>query len=108
MEIDEQFVRNLLRIMRDAGMTPAELSRKAGLNPRAVKDLEQRRSVSPKRSTAVRLSAALNCNVEDIIRGESRHEIDQSIIQILAQYPPEAQRKLVQAIEALVPPPSGK
>jgi len=58
MDVSEMFRANLLAAMRGSGMTAAGLSKAAGLNVRAVKDIEERKTASPKLSTVFALARA--------------------------------------------------
>ncbi|MDD7972459.1 helix-turn-helix domain-containing protein [Roseinatronobacter alkalisoli] len=61
------FRRNLLHFMKLRGFSAASLSRKAGLNSRAVKDIEERRTGSPRISTVFKLARALDMAPEILL-----------------------------------------
>ncbi|WP_439560815.1 helix-turn-helix domain-containing protein [Roseinatronobacter sp.] len=63
----EVFRRNLLYYMKSRGFSAASLSRKAGLNNRAVKDIEERRTGSPRISTVFKLARALEVSPEILL-----------------------------------------
>lgn len=65
-EIDEIVRHNLVELMRYRGMSAAELSRKAGLNARAVTDIAERRTQSPRVTTVFALASALRVSPEDL------------------------------------------
>jgi len=65
-EIDEIVRHNLMALMRYRGMSAAELSRKAGLNARAVTDIAERRTQSPRVTTVFALASALRVSPEDL------------------------------------------
>lgn len=65
------FAANLTRLMRERRITAKALSRKAGLNPTAVRDILTGRSKNPRSSTLFGLAAALRCDVSDLV-GEER------------------------------------
>ena len=55
----ESFRNRLSHYMTEAGMNAAQLSRRAGLNARAVTDIQQGRIKSPRVQTVMALEAAL-------------------------------------------------
>ncbi|MGP9789888.1 helix-turn-helix domain-containing protein [Roseinatronobacter sp. NSM] len=63
----EVFRKNLLHYMKLRGFSAASLSRKAGLNSRAVKDIEERRTGSPRISTVFKLARALELPPEVLL-----------------------------------------
>jgi transcriptional regulator with XRE-family HTH domain len=103
MGVDESevFRENLLRIMAEKGFDAATLSRAAKLNPRAVKDIEERRSVSPKLSTIFKLATALSVDPTELIGLKGRPRLAPELADYLAQYSEEDQRKLLAALAAL-------
>ncbi|MGX0877534.1 transcriptional regulator with XRE-family HTH domain [Roseovarius sp. MBR-154] len=58
----EAFQKRLTHYMNEAGMNAAQLSRRAGLNARAVTDIQQGRIKSPRVQTVMALEAALGVN----------------------------------------------
>lgn len=104
MNESETFRGNLLRVMVEKGFDPANLSRAAGLNPRAVKDIEERRAVSPKLSTVFRLAQALNVDPAELMGLADRSRLAPELAQYLAQYSEEEQRKLLAALANLPAP----
>lgn len=67
MDVSEVLRANLLQIMKDRNLSGASVSRKAGLNLRAVKDIEQGRSKSPKIETAFKIAQALDVPLEVLL-----------------------------------------
>ncbi|MCC5959908.1 MAG: helix-turn-helix transcriptional regulator [Rhodobacteraceae bacterium] len=63
----EIFRKNLLHYMKLRGFSAASLSRKAGLNNRAVKDIEERRTGSPRISTVFKFARALEVPPEVLL-----------------------------------------
>jgi len=59
VEVSEIFRANLLRVLQERKVSAASVSRKAGLNIRAVKDIEERRAKSPRILTVFKLAEAL-------------------------------------------------
>ena len=103
MEESEIFRRNLLRVRQELGVSAAELSRKAGLNARAVKDIEEGRAVSPKLATVFALAKALNADPGEMIGLGPRYKITAELGAFLAQYGEADQARLLAALEALAP-----
>ncbi|WFE73793.1 helix-turn-helix transcriptional regulator [Roseinatronobacter sp. S2] len=63
----EIFRKNLLHYMKLRGFSAASLSREAGLNNRAVKDIEERRTGSPRISTVFKFARALDVAQEVLL-----------------------------------------
>lgn len=101
MDENEIFRENLLRRMAELGMSEAELSRKANLNPRAVTDIRERRTVSPKLSTVFKLADALDTDPAELLGLASRHHLNEELAAFLAQYDQEAQARFLAALMAL-------
>lgn len=66
-DVSEVFRANLLKTMRDRNIPAATISRKAGLNIRAVKDIEERRAKSPRLVTVFKLAEALEVCPHDLL-----------------------------------------
>jgi transcriptional regulator with XRE-family HTH domain len=105
MDVSESFRRNLLAAMAEKGETAAGLSRKAGLNPRAVKDIEEGRAVSPKLSTVFALAYALNLDPAEMMGLGRRANVNAALLSFLEQYDEAAQEQLLAALAALPPAP---
>ena len=71
-EIDDAFVLGLRAIMEARGEKPAPLSERAGLGITAVRDLFRKGS-SPKVSTALALSRALDVSIDEVILSGRGH-----------------------------------
>lgn len=91
----------LLSKMRERGMSAAELSRKAGLNARAVKDIEEMRAQSPKLSTVFALAGALGCDPGELIGLGARPKLVPELAQYLSEYSQEDQERILSALRAL-------
>ncbi len=101
MDVSESFRRNLLAAMADKGETAAGLSRKAGLNPRAVKDIEEGRAISPKLSTVFALAHALNLDPAEMMGLGKRAKVNDDLLTFLEQYDEADQERLLAALAAL-------
>lgn len=77
--------------------------RMAGLNPRAVKDIEEGRAQSPKLATVFALSKALGEDPGEMIGLGPRYTIKKELAAFLAQYDEADQARLLAALEALAP-----
>ena len=104
MNVNETFRRNLLRVMKERGLDAATLSKMAGLNPRAVKDIEEGRSQSPKLQTAVAIADALGVDLSDLLSPEPRNHLAKELADFLSQYDEEDQLRLLSAFRALSRP----
>lgn len=103
MEESEIFRVNLLAAMRAAGLRAAELSKLAKLNARAVKDIEERRTVSHKLSTVFALSKALGRDPAEMMGLGSRPRLNKRLTDFLAQYSEADQERFLSALELLTP-----
>lgn len=88
-------------VMAEQGLAAAQLSRKAGLNLRAVKDIEEGRVVSPKLSTVFALSKALGRDAGEMMGLGPRHQIIEALALYLSQYDAADQERLLSALAAL-------
>lgn len=101
MEVSEVFRANLLSAMKDADIKAAELSRRAGLNPRMVKDIEEGRSQSPKLSTVFALCKALGRDPGEMLGLGSRATINQELAEFLRRFDEDDQARLLAALQNL-------
>lgn len=104
MDESTTFKRNLLRLMAEQGLSAAVLSRKAGLNARAVKDIEEGRVQSPKLSTVFKLSQALGVDPGEMMGLGPRTRIQRDLSHFLSQYDEDEQAQLLDALRALRAP----
>lgn len=101
MNASETFRFNLLRLMAEKGFKAAELSKKANLNARAVKDIEEGRVASPKISTVCALANALGADPAEMMGLGSRSRLIPALDEYLSQYDQSEQEQLLQALSAL-------
>lgn len=104
MDENAKFRDNLLSAMREQGMNAASLSRAAGMNARAVKDIEEGRVRSPKLSTVFALAKALNRDPGEMMGLGPRQKVQSDLADFLSQYSEEDQERLLSAIR-LMPSP---
>jgi transcriptional regulator with XRE-family HTH domain len=105
MDASIAFRENLLRLMGEQKLRAAELSKRAGLNPRAVKDIEENRVVSPKLSTVIALAEALGADPAEMMGLGARDAIKPELARFLSQYTEEEQGRILTALAAF---PSAK
>lgn len=101
MDENEIFRTNLLRLMAERGMKEAELSKAAGLNPRAVTDIRENRSASPKISTVFALARALNADPAELMGLGPRYRLNAELASFLSQYSEADQERFLAALAAL-------
>lgn len=101
MDESENFKRNLLLALKESGMKAAELSKKAGLNARAVKDIEEGRVASPKLSTVFALAEALGRDPGEMMGLGPRPKLKADLVAYLSQYDEADQARLLAALAAL-------
>lgn len=106
MDASVAFRENLLRIMGERKLRAAELSRRAGLNPRAVKDIEEGRAVSPKLSTVIALAEALGEDAAEMMGLGARVSLKPELARFLSQYDESEQERILAALAALPAPRS--
>lgn len=92
-------------LMARQDVNAASLSRKAGLNTRAVKDILEGRSVSPRLSSAVAIAGALDTTIERMIQKEDPHDVDPKLIDFFSQYSQQQQMTVLNALNCLSKPP---
>jgi len=66
-QLSECFRMNLALLMKEQGLNATSLSRKAGLNLRAVKDILDGRAKGPRLSTSYKLACALNVSLTSLL-----------------------------------------
>lgn len=102
----EIFRENLLREMEEQGLNEAQLSVMAGLNRRAVTDIRERRTLSPKISTVFALARALKRDPAEMMGLGPRYRLCQDLAMFLEQYEPEDQARFLAALRAIPRLPS--
>lgn len=106
MNESETFRRNLKAVRTERGLSAAELSRKAGLNARAVTDIEDGRALSPKLATVFAIARALNVDPGEMIGLGPRLSLDQELAAFLSAYSEEEQARFLAVLRAVALPPS--
>ena len=101
MEIDETFRANLKLMRESRKMDAKELSLKAGLGERGVKDIEEGRSQSPKLSTAYKLAKALNADLGEMMGLERPSKIRPDLEEFLEQFDEDGQERLLAGLAAV-------
>jgi transcriptional regulator with XRE-family HTH domain len=97
----EIFRQNLLRAMQERGLKAAQLSRLAGLNARAVKDIEEGRALSPKLTTVFALAEALEVDPGELIGLGPRPRLLADLADYLSKYSEADQARLLEALRNL-------
>ena len=97
----EVFRANHMAARKEADISAAGLSKKAGLNPRAVTDIEEGRAQSPKLSTVFALCEALGKDPGEMIGLGPRVRLNRRLADYLAQYDEEIQLKILDSLAAL-------
>jgi transcriptional regulator with XRE-family HTH domain len=103
MSESETFRKSLIRLRQERGLSAAELSRRAGLNVRAVTDIEERRSLSPKLATVFALARALDVAPGEMIGLGAQARINDELAEFLSRYGEEDQARLLAALHAIAP-----
>lgn len=101
MNESEIFRQNLLRLMAERGLTEAALSKAAGLNARAVTDIREHRTASPKLSTVFALAQALQVDPGELIGLGPRHQLNAELAAFLSQLDQAGQERLLAVLAAL-------
>lgn len=103
MTENEVFRANLTRLMADKGLTEATLSKRAGLNARAVTDIREGRAQSPKLSTIFALARGLGVDPAELIGVAPQHRLKPELVAFLAQLDEAGQERLLAALAAFAP-----
>ena len=101
MDESATFRANLLKIMAERDVKAATLSRQAGLNARAVKDIEEGRVQSPKLSTVFAISRALGVDPGEMMGLGPRVTLRRELVEFLQQYSESEQAQILAALSAL-------
>jgi transcriptional regulator with XRE-family HTH domain len=104
MDVNDHLRHTLTRLREQRGMNPNDLARQAGLNLRAVRDIEEGRSQSPKVSTVVSLAKALGVSVSLLIGEEPVEGLRKELVEFLRHYSQEDQERLLAALQAMQAP----
>lgn len=104
----ETFRQNLIRLRQERGLSAAELSRMAGLNDRAVKDIEEGRARSPKISTVFSIANALGVDPGEMLGLGPRAHINRDLLRFLEQYDEADQARILAALAAIAPRSRGQ
>tara|TARA_R110000744_G_scaffold254726_1_gene370287 strand:+ start:1774 stop:2094 length:321 start_codon:yes stop_codon:yes gene_type:complete len=101
MNEGEIFIKNLVAALEEDDLNEAELSRRAGLNRRAVTDLREGRVQSPKLSTVFKLAKALNRDPGEMMGLGARPKISTKVADYLSQFDEDSQEQLLNAVLAM-------
>lgn len=105
---DDKFRANLRAAMERVGIDAANLSRKAGLNARAVTDILEGRSKHPRISTVVSLAGALGVTIYDLLDAPPRGKIIQGLEDYLSKCDEGVQKGILEALLSLRGDPQGQ
>lgn len=108
MNESEIFRERLLAAIKNQGLTEAEVAVRAGLNRRAVTDIRERRTKSPKLSTVFALAKALSLDPGEMIGLGPRARVQADLAEYLSQYDADEQAQLLGALRALRLGPDAK
>jgi transcriptional regulator with XRE-family HTH domain len=106
VDVSETFRLNLLKVLKERKVSAASVSRKAGLNIRAVKDIEERRAKSPRIVTVFKLAEALEIPPQDLLGLDKCHCASASdlndAVKFFSSLPIEQRELLLSTIVQLV------
>lgn len=108
MNESEAFKSNMLQAMKELSLTEAELSVKAGLNRRAVTDIREGKTRSPKLSTVIALSNALGRDPAEMMGLGKRYKLRDDLARLLAEYSEEDQERLLSGLSVLGSQPTSE
>lgn len=94
------FRENLLSHMKSKNLKAAQLSKMAGLNPRAVKDIEEERIKNPRIQTVLALEAAMELPFGKLL-GKSVDMIDGELLSLLGELDEATQKQLLMTLQSL-------
>ncbi|WP_386684602.1 helix-turn-helix domain-containing protein [Loktanella sp. R86503] len=101
MDANETFRKNLKALRLEKGFNARQLSERAGLGERNVKDIEEGRSQSPKISTVFSLAKALDADPAEMMGLGTRVKINSDLAEFLEQFDAEGQSRLLAALAAI-------
>jgi transcriptional regulator with XRE-family HTH domain len=101
--VSDILVRNIEMMMSERGMTPAELTRRAGLNQTGIYDILHRRVDSPKLSTIKKIAGALEVSVIALLTDGQRSQAQEQILRAFDSLSPEDQERLLKTAQAWAP-----
>lgn len=96
----EAFIALLEYHMGEVKINAPRLSKRAGLNPRAVRDIQERRVESPRVKTVFALEAALNLAPGTLL-GLGRERIHHDLETLLIELDEVTQQKLLETLVKL-------
>lgn len=102
----EVFRSNLLAEMKRQGLDKASLSKKASMNPRAVSDIQDGKSKSPRLFTAIKLARVLNVSVYDLLGIPTKDGIILELEKYLSEKTEDEQARILSGIQTFLEPPS--
>ncbi len=86
--------------MKSKNLKAAQLSKMAGLNPRAVKDIEEERIKNPRIQTVLALEAAMELPFGKLL-GKSVDMIDGELLSLLGELDEATQKQLLMTLQSL-------
>ncbi|WP_438991904.1 helix-turn-helix domain-containing protein [Lentibacter sp.] len=86
--------------MKSKNLKAAQLSKMAGLNPRAVKDIEEERIKNPRIQTVLALEAAMELPFGKLL-GKSIDEVDGELLSLLGELDAATQKQLLMTLQSL-------
>jgi len=94
------FRKRLERYMEQADMNPAQLSKRAGLNARAVTDIQQGRVKSPRVQTVLALETALGLSAGTLL-GFGQATVSSDLHALLNELDEATQQQLLETLRSL-------
>jgi transcriptional regulator with XRE-family HTH domain len=101
MNVNETFRRNLMAAREARGLDARNLSLQAGLGERAVKDIEEGRSQSPKISTVFALAKVLGLDPGELLGIGRRPMLQADLLQFLEKFDKQQQEQILSALSNL-------
>ncbi|MTH33043.1 helix-turn-helix domain-containing protein [Paracoccus limosus] len=98
MDVSDVFRMRLKAEMQAQGFNAASLSKKVDMNRRAVQDILDGQSQSPKLSTAHALARALDRTLDQLTGDAPQVSIVPRLRELLSQYDQDEQERLAEAI----------
>lgn len=96
----DAFCKRLARYMAQEGMNPAQLSKRAGLNARAVTDIQQGRIKSPRVQTVMALEKALGLSPGALL-GFGPAAVSSELQELLNELDEATQQQLLVTLRSL-------
>ena len=93
---------NLEHAMKAQGTNPAELARRAGLNPTGIYDILSGKSKSPRLDTISKIADAIHLPIVALFEERSDDDVRRAVIDVVSSLPDDERHRILVMARALV------